>query len=262
MLYVAIERRHGPLKLFCHRSLSQTWHTDQTVMKWYRFSTALHYGDVTMGAIASQSTSPTIVYSTVYSDADQRKHQSSASLAFVWGNHRGPVISTHKWPVTRKMFPFDDIIMVSFGFYVLNCFEEMSTYTPLISFLDSVIAWLIKICPCGRYEFVHFTVNTVDSLTMIVSEHQQQRWWPNIPSFALTGWHAKVCKKKIILSLCPVHLSPHVMQGFNMFYEFSIHISVLYNTWNTHPCKYQPDHYDSHIAWMKLKWTTQAFRLI
>ena len=65
-----------------------------------------------MGAIASQITSLTIVYSTVYSDADQRKHQSSASLAFVWGIHRGPVNSPHKWPVTRKMFPFDDVIML------------------------------------------------------------------------------------------------------------------------------------------------------
>ena len=36
-----------------------------------------------MGAIASQITGLTIVYSTVYSDADQIKHQSSASLAFV-----------------------------------------------------------------------------------------------------------------------------------------------------------------------------------
>ena len=49
----------------------------------------LHYGDVIMGAIASQITSLTIVYSTVYSDADQRKHQSSASLAFVVGNSPG-----------------------------------------------------------------------------------------------------------------------------------------------------------------------------
>ena len=70
-----------------------------------------HYGDVIMGAIASQITSLTVVYSTVYSDADQTKHQSSASLAFVRGNHRGPVNSPHKWPVTRKMFPFDDVIM-------------------------------------------------------------------------------------------------------------------------------------------------------
>ena len=64
-----------------------------------------------MGTIASQITSLTIVYSTVYSDADERKHQSSASLAFVWGIHRGPGTSPHKWPITRKMFPFDDVIM-------------------------------------------------------------------------------------------------------------------------------------------------------
>ena len=64
-----------------------------------------------MGAMASQITSLTIVYSTVYSGADQKKLQSSASLAFVWGIHRRPVNSPHKWPVTRKMFPFDDVIM-------------------------------------------------------------------------------------------------------------------------------------------------------
>ena len=71
-----------------------------------------HYDDAIMGAIGSQITSLTIVYSTVYSGADQSKHQSSASLAFVWGIHRGPVNSPHKWPVTRKMFPFDDVIML------------------------------------------------------------------------------------------------------------------------------------------------------
>ena len=70
-----------------------------------------HYSDVIMGAMASQITILTIVYSTVYSDADQRKHQSSVSLASVWGIHRRPVKSPHKWPVTRKMFPFDDVIM-------------------------------------------------------------------------------------------------------------------------------------------------------
>ena len=71
-----------------------------------------HYTDVIMGAVASQITSLTIVvYSTVYSDADQRKHQSSASLAFVWGIHRWPVNWPHKWPVTREMFPFDDVIV-------------------------------------------------------------------------------------------------------------------------------------------------------
>ena len=57
-----------------------------------------------MCAMASQITSLTIVYSTVYSGVDQRKNQSSASLAFVRGIHRWPVNSPHKWPVTRKMF--------------------------------------------------------------------------------------------------------------------------------------------------------------
>ena len=71
----------------------------------------VHYNDVIMVEIASQITRVAIVYSIVYSDADQRKHQSSASLAFVRGIHRGPVNSPHKWPVSRKMFPFDDVIM-------------------------------------------------------------------------------------------------------------------------------------------------------
>ena len=71
----------------------------------------IHYNDVMMDAMASQITSLTIVYSTVYTGADQRKHQSSALLAFVWGIQRWPVNSPHKQPVTRKMFPFDDVIM-------------------------------------------------------------------------------------------------------------------------------------------------------
>ena len=62
--------------------------------------------------MASLITSLTIVFSTVYSGEDQTKHQSSASLAFVWGIHRWPVNSPHKWSVTRKMFPFDDVIMI------------------------------------------------------------------------------------------------------------------------------------------------------
>ena len=72
-----------------------------------------HYNDVIMSAMASQVTNLTIVYSTVYSGADQRKQQSSVSLAFARGIHRWPVNSPHKGPVTRKMFPFDDIIMKS-----------------------------------------------------------------------------------------------------------------------------------------------------
>ena len=67
-----------------------------------------------MSTMVSQITSLAIVCSIVYSVVDQRKHQSSASLAFVWGNHRWPMNSPHKWPVTRKRFPFDDVIMIIF----------------------------------------------------------------------------------------------------------------------------------------------------
>ena len=71
----------------------------------------LHHNDIIMSAMASQITSLTIVYSIAYLGADQRKHQRSASLAFVGGMHRWPVNSVHKGPVTRKSFPFDDVIM-------------------------------------------------------------------------------------------------------------------------------------------------------
>ena len=92
----------------------------------------VHYSGVIMGAMASQITSLTIVYSTVYSGADQRKHQSSASLAFVRGIHRWPVNSPHKWPVNREMFPLDDIIMIR------NCF-------------DIIVLWLLRSMFAGTF---------------------------------------------------------------------------------------------------------------
>ena len=57
-----------PLATLSHNTAENTW---------------LHYNDVIMSAVASQITSLTIAYSTVYSGVDQRKHQSSVSLAFV-----------------------------------------------------------------------------------------------------------------------------------------------------------------------------------
>ena len=92
-------------------TLAVTNHLDKMPRDCVGYQADNHYVDVIMGTIASQITSLTIGYSIVYSVADQRKHQSSASLAFVRGIHRGPVNSPHKWPVTRKMFPLDDVIM-------------------------------------------------------------------------------------------------------------------------------------------------------
>ena len=75
-----------------------------------------------MSAIASQITRLKIVYSTVYPDADQRKHQSSASDWPLCG-----VNSLHKKPVMRKMFPFDDVIMVDMSDEVGNSDMRQAT---------------------------------------------------------------------------------------------------------------------------------------
>ena len=63
-------------------------------LMWAWTNNVIHYTDVIMTTMASQIASLTVVYSTVYSDADQRKHQSSASLAFVKGFH----LMTSSWP--------------------------------------------------------------------------------------------------------------------------------------------------------------------
>ena len=72
---------------------------------------SLHYSDVIMCAMMSQITGVASVCSAVCSGADQRKHQSSASLAFMRGIQWWLVDSPLKGSVTQKMFPFDDVIM-------------------------------------------------------------------------------------------------------------------------------------------------------
>ena len=113
-------------------AVCQVDYYEQTPVKYNRKSNIFieHYSDVIMSSMASQITSITIVYSTVYSGTDQRKYQSSASLAFVWGIHRWSVNSPHTRPVTRKMFPFDNVIMkmhlkMSSAIFPQNCTGEM-----------------------------------------------------------------------------------------------------------------------------------------
>ena len=81
-----------------HRSLHYQWAVTTVTCDY------CHYNDVIMTTIASQITSLTVVYSTVYSDGDQRKHQSSASLAFVWGIHRDRWIPRTKGQLRGKCF--------------------------------------------------------------------------------------------------------------------------------------------------------------
>ena len=93
-----------------------------------------HYGDIKMGAMASQITKPTVVSSTVYSGADQRKHQSSASLAFVRGIHRWPVNSCTKGQYRGKCFH----LMMSLWFHCLHSFDQIGVW---YSFLILLFLW-------------------------------------------------------------------------------------------------------------------------
>ena len=103
-------------------------------------TSTIHYCVVIMSAMASEITRLTSVCSIGYSGAVHRKHQDSASLAFVRGIHRSPVNSPQKGPVTRKVFPFDDVIIfrlvVSALFaYILPCFRGRYNCKQLISII-------------------------------------------------------------------------------------------------------------------------------
>ena len=99
----------------------------------------IHYNDVIMGTMATQITSLTNVYSNVYSGADHRKHQRSASLAFERRIHRWPVNSPHRWPVTWKMFPVDDVIMLAFIYHFSQRWGGSESWNPSSGEVDS---WL------------------------------------------------------------------------------------------------------------------------
>ena len=101
-------------------------------------TTCCHYNDVIMGAMASQITSLTIVQSVVYSSADKKTHQRSASLAFVQGFHREPVTSPDIWPETRKMLPFDDVIMVDNLFYRTYIYTDPKVCEEFVTHRDQM----------------------------------------------------------------------------------------------------------------------------
>ena len=97
-----------PMMTFC-----QLDPTEQTLMTIKRLVCVKeHYNDVIMSAVSSQITGVSIVCPTVCLGADQRKYQSSASLVFVRGFHRWQMDSLHKGTITRKVFPFDEVIMI------------------------------------------------------------------------------------------------------------------------------------------------------
>ena len=125
------------IKLAPHVSFLKCYLYNDGILKNGAYISASHYKGVIMGAMTSKITSLIIVYSTVYWGADQRKHQSSASLAFVCGIHRGPVNSPHKWPVTLKMFSFNDVISWSDHVNKLSPGDEYTLQSTQTSFITS-----------------------------------------------------------------------------------------------------------------------------
>ena len=132
-------------------------------------------------------TNLTIVYSTVYSGTDQRKHQSSATLAFVRGIHRWPVNSPHKWPVTWKMFPFDDVVMKESSISVTPFALEMDPdnikipsiisfhvelFIPRTVFLDAVYTAVILWKTKQRQSKNHYGCIRVEERTLIIDCRQ------------------------------------------------------------------------------------------
>ena len=91
------------------------------------------YNDVIMSAMASEIPSLTIFTQPFYSGTDERRHQSSASLAFVRGIHHWPVNSPHKGPVTWKIFPSDDVIKATRNQCILLATPLHWIYNDIIS---------------------------------------------------------------------------------------------------------------------------------
>ena len=115
-----------------------------------RTSEIYHYSDVIMGAMTPQNTSLTIVCSTVYSGADQRKHQSSASLAFVRGIHR--------WPLTQKKLLFDDVIMFAHS----DGNKRLIKSSYIFVYASRMQQWYVHGCACRQrniHILLHFPVN-------------------------------------------------------------------------------------------------------
>ena len=105
-----------------------------------QWSRCLHYSDVIMSAMRLKSPASRLFVQPFFSGADQRKHQSSTPLAFVWGIHRWLLDSPHKGPVTRKMFPFDDVIMLHSQYHSCWWLNDTMSYSFLFYFTRNLIS--------------------------------------------------------------------------------------------------------------------------
>ena len=127
----------------------------------------VRWSDLIMGAVVYQIISLTIFHSTVYTGASQSKHQNSVSLAFVLRIHLWLMNSPHKWLVTRKMFPFDDVIItisltqLSFHFRVLYLTIKDALQSTMILHINGsvwrkqyVFTWDMAFMNIGLFECI------------------------------------------------------------------------------------------------------------
>ena len=131
-----------------------------------------------MSAMASQTTSISIAYATFCSGPEQRKHQSSASLAFVRGIHRWPVNSPHKGPVTRKMFPFDDVIILTdLHEWQLNINTRIAHKRPAAYIRHIILAYYAQFA-CPPYtDFMLSSTQTSIRRRKLTPVMSQTFWW-------------------------------------------------------------------------------------
>ena len=183
------------------------------------------YYDVILMIKASQITVVCSVCPTVGSGADQRKHQSSASLAFVWGIHWWPVNSPHKRPVTRNMFPFNDIIMHMRWLNTYPCHMRQNAF-------------------CCWYHVLHFSS---DKITVCDNYKQNKSRLNNFLYLQLAVFsRTDTVTKIILLQLWSWHLSRcHLKGGLRLFccYAslpsfsdekslYNCHCSLRHRTWS------------------------------
>ena len=128
-----------------------------------------HYSDVLTSTMASHITSISTVSSAVCSGAHQSKHQNFVSLIFVRGIHRWPVISPHKGPVMRKIFPFDDVIIISYN------------AKGIISHI-----WTVK-CPWSSYVLLCTYMGNTEK-----KNHLQDKMWPLLSAVKNSGNYSTV----------------------------------------------------------------------
>ena len=171
-----------------------------------------------MTMLASQITSLAVVYSIVYSGVDQRKHQSSASLAFVRDIHRGPVNFPQKWPVTRKIFPFDDVIM---------CFQNMYMY--------ETVRMSTAVCVFRLWDCLNTVSETGSSVRLVslIKPILLTLHYPNRCIHRLIIFLVDTCPYDVILQLYGIMVPLIRFQYVSYKLVCGMHNYFLFSFWNT-----------------------------